>query len=250
MSQTDISRSEKRQLEGILLNWPTVCTDDLGQTSVIKHQIVTTDSIPVWKRPYLVPINKQKFIDEEIESMLNKGIIRPSTSPWAAPIVLVPKKDGSVRFCVDYQSLNAKTSLDGFPMPQIQDILESMYGASVFSTLDLRSGYWQVMMDDCSIQKTIFGNESNQYELIRLPFGLKNAGATFQRLMNRILKGLLGKCCFVYIDDIVVYSKDVQQHIKDLKAVFCEMEAGGLTLNLKKCNLCKKIFALFGTCDF
>lgn len=173
VSQADISRSEKRQLEGILLNWPTVCTDDLGQTAVIKHQIVTNDSIPVRKRPYPVPINKQKFIDEEIESMLNKGIIRPSTSPWAAPIVLVPKKDGSVRFCIDYRSLNAKTPLDGFPMPQIQDILESMYGASVFSTLDLRSGYWQVMMDDCSIQKTAFITKNNQYEFIRLPFGLK-----------------------------------------------------------------------------
>lgn len=92
MSQANISRTEKRQLEGLLLNWPTVCTDDLGQTSVIKHQIMTSDSIPVRKIPYPVPINKQKFINEEIESMLNKGIIRPSTSPWVAPIVLVPKK--------------------------------------------------------------------------------------------------------------------------------------------------------------
>ncbi len=122
----DASQTEKRRLEGLLLNWLTVCTDELGQTSIIKHQIITSVSIPVRKRAYPVPVNKQHFIDEEVKAMLSKGIIRPSTSPWAAPVVLVPKKDGGMRFCVDYRALNAKTPLDGFPMPQIQDILESV----------------------------------------------------------------------------------------------------------------------------
>lgn len=135
----DASRTEKRQLESLLLEWSTVCTDTLGHTSIIKHHILTADSLPIRKRTYPVPVNKQQFIDEEIEKMLSKGIIRPSTSPWAAPVVLVPKKDGNTRFCVDYRALNGKTPLDGFPMPQIQEILESLYGAPVFSILDLRT---------------------------------------------------------------------------------------------------------------
>lgn len=113
----DTSQTERRCLEVLLLNWPTVCTDELGQTSIIKHQIITSDFIPVCKRAYPVPVNKQNFIDEEVQAILSKGIIRPSTSPWAAPVVLVPKKDGGMRFCVDYRALNAKTPLDGFPMP-------------------------------------------------------------------------------------------------------------------------------------
>lgn len=230
----------------MLLNWPTVCTDGLGQTSIIKHQIITSDSIPVRKRAYPVPVNKQNFIDEEVKAMLSKGIIRPSTSPWAAPVLIVPKKDGEMRFCVDYCALNAKTPLDGFPMPQIQDILESVYGATVFSTLDLRSGYWQVAMDESSIQKTAFVTKYNQYEFTRLPFGLKNAGATFQRLMNKVLQDLIGKCCFVYIDDIVVYSRDIHQHFQDLKKVFAALESAGLTLNLKKCKLVRKSLTFLG----
>ncbi|KAI2648039.1 Retrovirus-related Pol polyprotein from transposon opus [Labeo rohita] len=152
----DASRTEKRHLEGLLLNWPTVCMDVLGQTSIIKHLILTSISIPVCKRAYPVPVNKQNFIDEEVKAMLDEGIIRPSTSPWAAPVVLVPKKDGGMRFCVDYWALNVKTPLDGFTISQMQDILESVFGATVFSTLDLRSGYWQVGMDEGSIQKMAF----------------------------------------------------------------------------------------------
>lgn len=242
----DASRVEKKPLEGLLINWPKVCTDKLGHTGVIKHQIITTDPIPVRKKAYPVPMSKQQFIDDEVASMIARGIVRPSTSPWAAPVVLVPKKDGRMRFCVDYRALNAKTHLDGFPMPQIQDILESMYGASVFSTLDLRSGYWQVSMDDYSIHKTAFITKKGQYEFLRLPFGLKNAAAIFQRLMFTVLQDLIGQCCLVYIDDIVIYSKDVQEHLQNLKQVFVKLESAGLTLNLEKCSFLKRSLSFLG----
>ncbi len=245
-SRADVLKTQKGQLEALMLDRPTVCTDALGRTAVIRHEINTMDEIPVRKRAYPVSVVKQQFIDQEVSNMLEKGIIRPSTSSWAAPIVLVPKKDGTMRFCIDYRALNAKTPLDGFPMPQIQDILESMYGASIFSTLDLRSGNWQVLMDEASIPKTAFVTKNSQYEFICLPFGLKNSAATFQRLMNTVLRDCLGKFCFVYIDDIVIYSKNIHEHLEHLKQLFDVLEAAGLTLNLSKCNMLQNSITFLG----
>lgn len=150
-----------------------MCTDSLGCTSNLTHRINTKDEIPVRRKAYLTPIHKKLFIDDEIATMLEKGIIRPSTSPWAAPLVLVPKKDGSMSFCVDYRALNTKTPLDGFPMPQMHDIHTSLHGVTVFSTLDLRSGYWQVRMEEASISETAFVIKTAQYEFLRLPLGKK-----------------------------------------------------------------------------
>ncbi|KAI4896830.1 hypothetical protein NFI96_026674, partial [Prochilodus magdalenae] len=220
VEHADTTPNEKRMLESLLLNWPTVCTDKLGHTNVICHQILTTDEVPVRRKGYTIPIAKQQFLDKEIEAMLKEGIIEPSTSPWSAPVVLVPKKDGGTRLCIDYRALNAKTYLDGFPMPQVQEICESLYGANIFSSLDLKSGYWQVSMDSKSILKTAFVVRNNLYHFVRMPFGLKNAAATFQRLRNIVLKDVLGKFCFVYIDDIVVYSRTVEQHLRHLQHVF------------------------------
>lgn len=134
-----------------MLEWPTVCTQEIGHTNLVKHCIITTDEIPVRKRAYKVSIDKQQFINTEIKELLAKKIIRPSVSPWASPVVIVPKKDGGSRLCVDYRGLNTKTHLDAYPMPQISDILESLHGAAVFSTLDLKSGYWQMEMETDSI---------------------------------------------------------------------------------------------------
>ncbi len=173
MDRADASKIQRHQLEGLMLDWPTVCTDTLGQTNLIRHRINTIDQIPVHKKAYPVSVSKQKFMDEEVASMLDKGIIRPFVSPWAAPVVLVPKKHGSTHFCVDYRALNPKSPLDGFPKPQIQDVPEFLYGATIFSTVDLNSGHWQVGMDEDSIQKAAFVTKNAQYEFVRLPFGLK-----------------------------------------------------------------------------
>ncbi|XP_067301623.1 uncharacterized protein [Pseudorasbora parva] len=139
--QADTGEQFKGRLKDLMLEWPSVCTHEIGQSSLVKHRIITTNDVPVRKRAYKVSVDKQRFIDLEVKDLLAKKIIQPSISPWASPVVVVPKKDGSSRLCVDYQGLNAKTYLDAYPMPQIQDILESLHGAAVFSTLDLRSGY-------------------------------------------------------------------------------------------------------------
>ncbi len=198
------------------------------------------------KRAYKVSIDKQRFIDSEVKELLAKEIIRPSISPWASPVVVVPKKDGGSRLCVDYRGLNAKTRLDAYPMPQIQDILESLHGVNVFSTLDLKSGYWQVEMEKDSIQKTAFVTSAGLFEFLRLPFGLKNAAASFQRLMEHVLRELKGKCCLVYIDDVVVFSQSEEEHLHHLSQFFHCFHDAGLTLNLNKFNLIQKSLTFLG----
>ncbi len=125
--QANTSCKFRTQLEKLMLQWPAVCTHEIGNSKLVKHQIFTTDEIPVRKRPYKVSLEKQQFIESEVRNLLARKIVRPSVSPWAAPVVVVPKKDGSSRLCVDYRGLNIKTHLDAYPMPQIQDILESLH---------------------------------------------------------------------------------------------------------------------------
>lgn len=139
-----------------------------------------------------------------IQDYLGRGIIRPSNSPWASPIVIVPKKDGSLRLCIDYRGVNSVTTKDAFPLPNIDHTLLALSGKKVFSTLDFMSGYWQIKMDPDSIEKTAFATEFGLHEFIVLPFGLCNAVATFQRFMTRLFEGMINDFAFIYIDDILM----------------------------------------------
>ncbi len=246
IQKADMNHHSKEVLRELMLKWPTVCTNEIGQSSIIKHRIITNDEVPVRKRPYKLSREKQQFVDAEIQGLLDKKIIRPSISPYASPVVVVPKKDGGSRLCVDYRGLNAKTHLDAYPMPQIQDILESLHGTTVFSTLDLKTGYWQMEMEPESIQKTAFVTSAGLFEFLRLPFGLKNAAASFQRLMEHVLRDLRGKCCLIYIDDVVIFSENEEKHLQHLNQVFSCLSNAGLTLNLRKCNFFQKSLTFLG----
>lgn len=151
-----------------------------------------------------------------LADMLEKGVIKESCSPWAAPIVLVRKKDRSWRFCVDYRKLNAVTHKDAFPLLRIEETLTNLTNAQWFSTLDLASGYWQVAMDPRDQEKTAFSTPLGLYEFQRMPFSLCNAPATFQRLMQQCLGGQLTESLLVYLDDIIIYSPDFSSHMQHL----------------------------------
>ena len=170
--------------------------------------------------------------------MGNRGVIRPSKSPWSSPVVLVGKKDGSTRFCVDFRKVNAVTRKDVYPLPRIDETLDTLGGARYFTTLDLESGYWQVPLKEDDMQKTAFSTHTGLWEFTVMPYGLCGAPALFQLLMEIMLGGLNWESCLVYLDDIIIFSRTFQEHLSRLESVLSRLRTGGLKLKVKKCTFC------------
>lgn len=187
-------------------------------------------------RPYKYsPVQKDE-IDKQLQDMLQNGIIRPSSSPFASPVLLVKKKDGSWRFCVDYRQLNALTVKNKHPMPIVEELLDELAGAAWFTKLDFRSGYHQVCMALGEEYKTAFVTHQGLYEFLVMPFGLTNAPATFQSLMNTIFKHLLRHGVLVFMDDILIYSRTLEEHVQLLKEVFQILSDNKFCIKRSKCS--------------
>ena len=213
---------------------------ELGTTTKTEHSIDTRGSHPMKQLLRRLPNVLREEVNRQVGEILDSGVIRPSNSPWASPIVLVKKNDGIWRFCVDFRKLNDVTVNDSFPLPQINDLLDTLAGQRYFTTLDLASGYWQVSMERSSIEKTAFVIlGGGQFEFTKMAFGLTNAVPTFQRLMSNVLAGLLNNKCLVYIDDVLVVGKDIEEHIENLKEVFHAISNAGLKLKPSKCFFAK-----------
>jgi len=208
--------------------------------------IDTGDAAPIKQNPYRMPLSKRKIVEEHVESMLADGVIIPSDSPWASPITLAPKKDGTIRFCVDFRKVNDVTKKDAHPLPHIQDIFDQLHGAKIFSTLDLRSGYWQIPLHPDSIPKASFSCHLGLFSFTVLPYGVSNGPAIFQRTMNKVLSGLIGRCCMAYIDDIIVYSRSKVEHVQHLEQVFQRLRSSGFLLKPSKCSFMKEEVELLG----
>ena len=195
-----------------------------------KHTIDTADNKPIKQMPYRVSFKERQTIQSQVKEMLANDIIKPSRSPWASPVVLVRKKDGTFRFCVDYRKVNAVTKKDVYPLPRIDDTIDRLQGASYFSSIDLASGYWQIEVDEKDREKTAFITPDGLYEFQVMPFGLCNAPATFQWMMDLVLADLKWTTCLVYLDDVIVFSTAFLQHLERLESVLRCIQEAGLTL--------------------
>ena len=238
-SGQELSLGEKEIFYQLLLSYADVfaiSTADLGKTDKLQHHIDTGNASPVRQSVRRVPPQRRDEVRNLLSEMLERGIVEPSTSPWASPIVLVRKKDGSTRFCVDYRRVNDITRKDAYPLPRIDSTLDTLHGSQWFTTLDLLSGYWQVEVDEADRPKTAFCTTEGLYQFKVMPFGLCNAPATFQRLMDLVLAGLQWSDCLVYLDDVIVLGRTYEEHVRNLRSVLERLRESGLRLKPSKCS--------------
>ena len=211
-----------------------------GNTDWAEHGVDVQGAPPVKISNHGVPLSKQKVAGEQIDKMLAHGVIEPSNSPWSFPTVLVTKKDGSIRFCVDYRNLNALSRKDAYPLPCIDETLNTLGGAQWFSTMDLASGYWQIKMKEEDKPETAFMTRKGLFQFRIMPFGLSNAPATFQRSMDHVLRGLQWEKCLVYLDDIITFGKTFDETLGNLRCVMKRLKTAGLKLKASKCQCFRK----------
>ncbi|KAG8471689.1 hypothetical protein CXB51_036643 [Gossypium anomalum] len=197
---------------------------------------VISGTTPISITPYRMAPAELKELKTQLQELLDKGFIRPSTSPWGAPVLFVKKKDGSLRLCIDYRQLNKVTIKNKYPLPRIDDLFDQLKGAAVFSKIDLRSGYYQLKVKECDVPKTAFRTRYGHYEFLVMPFGLTNAPAAFMDLMNRIFQSYLDRFVVVFIDDILVYSKAESEHAQHLRIVLQTLREKQLYAKFSKCE--------------
>jgi hypothetical protein len=224
----------------------TTTYDNLPRNPYYNHRINTGNATPIRQKPYRTPHHLLEFEKQHIEELLKNGVIRPSESPWASPTVIVPKKGGKWRLVVDYRLLNKETVKDAYPLPRIDELLDSLQGARIFSSLDMFAGFHEIPVEEEDIPKTAFLAIGRLYEYLRMPFGLCNAPATFQRMVNTVYAELIGQCLIVYMDDCNIYSATFKQHLKDLRKVFELTRKNHLRLNAAKCFFGKEKLEFLG----
>ncbi len=246
LEDTQLNADEQAQLKSLVTEFADIFSShshDYGKTNLITHSINTGDAAPIKLRPYRTSPATQAVLQQEVSKLLDHNIIEESHSPWSAPVVLVRKKDSTHRFCVDYRRLNDVTIKDAHPLPRVDDTLDRLSGARVFSTIDLTAGYWQIPLNPNDKEKTAFSTGTGLYQFRMMPMGISNAPPSFQRLMELVLRGLHWSVCLIYLDDIIVYSADFPQHLRE---VFQRFRTAGLKLKPSKCHLAHSSVTFLG----
>lgn len=229
-----LSDSQRRDIKDLISTFPSLFHDVPSCTTVLKHDIDVGNAIPVKQHPYRVNALKRSVMKTEVEYLIENGLAKPSCSPWSSPCLLVTKSDGTARFCTDYRKVNALTVPDCFPLPRMEDCVDTLGSAKFVSKLDLLKGYWQVPLTARASDISAFVTPDDFMQYSVMAFGMRNAPSTFQRLINIVLAGVSN--CNAYLDDLVIYSTDWSEHISTLREVFSRLKNASLTLNLAKCD--------------
>ncbi|XP_053873204.1 uncharacterized protein LOC128831095, partial [Malaclemys terrapin pileata] len=232
----NLTEEQLRQTRCLLQAFSHTFTDQPGHTSLVHHRIQTEPGVVIRGTTRPLPYHRRQVVEKEVRAMLDLGVIEPSQSEWRSPVVLVPKPDGSQRFCIDFRRVNAISKFDAYPMPRIDELLARLGGARYITTLDLSKGYWQIPLEPASREKTAFATPTGLYQFTRMPFGLHGAPATFQRLMDRLLQPHQ-EYAAAYLDDVVIYSPQWETHLERVAAVLRSLREAGLTANPKKCRI-------------
>ena len=219
---------------------------DIGFCDHVSHEIDTGSARPINLRYQRIPMNVEETVDTKVNEMLQNGVITESSSPWNSPIVVVAKKDGDIRLCVDYRKLNTVTKRPIFPIPEAQELFNCLEGSKFYSSLDLSSGYYQVPMNPKDAEKTAFSTRKGHFHFLKMPFGLTGAPATFQNLMHKIFKDENWTQCIIYLDDILVFGNTGQQHNERLRNIFEKIKNAGIKLGPKKCKILEKEISYLG----
>jgi hypothetical protein len=228
--------AERKTVTDMLEPHKAMWDGHLGEVTATQHRIdLIPGARPVHSRPYRAGARAREIEKAEIEKMLAQGVIELATCEWASPIVMVPKPDGSLRFCIDYRKLNAITVPDTYPLPLMDECIDSLGEAAIFDTLDCNSAYWQIPVDPADRRKTTFTSHYGIYRFIRLPFDLRNAPGTLQRAADIILSGVKWKTCLVYLDDVIVFSSSREAQMLHVDEALTLLEKAGLSPKLAKC---------------
>ena len=233
-----ISDAQKQELLKLLTEYRDVFASDPkkpSQTDLVDHKITVNPSTPIYVKPRRTPLAWDSQIDDQVAEMYKNEIIRKSNSPWNAPILLVKKKDQSIRFVCDFRALNDVTKKDTYPLPQIKDVIDKMQGMKYWTTLDAASAYWSIPLNEEDKEKTAFSVPRGKYEFNVMTFGLCNAGASYQRMMDMVLSGLSPGRALAYMDDIVIFSRTFDEHLSALREVFDRLRDANISLKLSKC---------------
>ena len=224
----------------------SVCKNDIGLTTMVEHEIDTGSAKPIACQNRRIPFGLEEKVDNLIQELSDKNIIRPSESPWNAPLVIIPKKNGDLRLTVDFRKLNSITKRPIFPIPDANQLFDTLKGSVLFSTLDLSSGYYNIPMKAEDISKTAFSTRTNHWEFVRMPMGICSAPSTFQRLMHKIFEKEKWYECLIYLDDILVFAESVEDHIQRLRTIFCRIRESGVKLSPTKCKFMKPEVSYLG----